>query len=68
MLLGLRVLREEFGYPRAYVADNVGLNPTTLWRLETGKTGATYQTADDLAKFFNTSIESLQKNTQECAI
>jgi transcriptional regulator with XRE-family HTH domain len=58
----LRALREGRNLSRRAVAEAIRIDQATLYRLETGKTGASAQTVTDLASFFGTSIEALQKN------
>lgn len=61
----LRTIREGRKLSRKALAEAVGLDTATLYRLETGRTGASPQTATDLATYFNITIEALQKNMHD---
>jgi DNA-binding XRE family transcriptional regulator len=68
LLPALRALREEKSLSRKIIADAVGLDLSTLYRLEKGITGASPQTAEDLAAYFRVPIEDLKKNMQAVAL
>lgn len=68
LLYSLRSIREEKAVSKAELAQITGLNYTSVWRLETLKTGATEATAKDIAKALKVPVSQLRKNTQECTV
>lgn len=61
----LREIRDERKLTRIAIASAIGIDTATIYRLETGRGGASHQTAADLAAYFGVPIEALQKNIHE---
>lgn len=61
-LPALRDLREQKSLTRKAISDAIGINLATLYRLETGRTGASPQTAEDLARYFGVPLETLKNS------
>jgi transcriptional regulator with XRE-family HTH domain len=68
LLPSLYDLRKEKNLTRRAISEAIGLEISTIYRLEKGITGASYQTAEDLAGYLGVSIEALKKNMHAIAL
>lgn len=55
----LRVLRAEYRWSQAEVADKLGVSRQTVNAIETGKYDPSLPLAFKIARLFNTSIEAI---------
>lgn len=67
-LYSLRLILEEKKMSKSELARLTGLDYTSVWRLETLRTGATEATAKDIAKALKVPVSRLRNNMQECSI
>lgn len=59
-LPGLRPLREERRIPRTHVARALKIDASYLWKLESGRNGASLAVAEELAAYFNVPLKRLR--------
>lgn len=55
----LRTLRAGLGLQSGEVAERLGIDPTTLSRLENGRTRPSIENAQKLAGFYGLSLDAL---------
>ena len=59
MAVRLRTLRAARGLQASEVAENIGIDPTTLSRLENGRSRPSTENAQKLAGFYGLSLDAL---------
>jgi transcriptional regulator with XRE-family HTH domain len=67
LLPGLPAVRAEKGISRAKLAEKSGVNYTTLWRLESGRFGASAQTIVLIASALGVNESALKDGVRSAA-
>jgi putative transcriptional regulator len=67
----LKVILAEKGISQARLSEAIGIKPTTLSNIITGHQNATLETALDIAKYLNTTVEKIfykENNNDELSV
>ncbi len=63
--MNLKNIRENLGLKQKYVAESIGVTPTTLSRYETGERTPDLEILKKLSKLYNVSVDMLIGNEYE---